>query len=738
MKKAIAFIISIIFILTIFASSAFSASADTAEPLPSAYNHDTQNLSYITSVKSQDEFGNCWAFAAIACCEAEAVKNHGAPLSTDLSELHLTYFAYNGERNTGDRVEAKQAFYENGGYPELSIFTFSNWIGLVDESVAQYSSLVANPNIKLDHSLMYGNVKYYINNVHNYSLPTDMTKVKEAIRTYGAVQTAYYSNDSYYNKTTYSHYCPQAYTSDHAVTIVGWDDTYNKDNFKSSARPQSNGAWLVKNSWGTDWGDDGYFWLSYEDKSVTTATAYDVTPSSDHIFDNNYQYDGGISLTLSKYDKTAAANIFTAKGNEELMAVSVTTLGVANADYTLKIYRNPDKLTPSAFNKGTPVHTQSGKIENIGFTTIPLTDSVTLNKDDIFIVLIETNAHLALDASQSITSGSTVLATSTASVLKDQTYLSINDSGFYDPITTEMPFNARIKAFTKNLVLGSAEFVSAPVATSIEFGQPLSASALSGGEVVDSLSRKAIAGTWSFADSSAIVENGEKVTVIFTPENPSYSTVTKEISITVTPSTPKLTLTTDSQSYRGGDTVGVSATVKNEHSSTLTDLPEIKLYYQINDGEKIFFTDSFTLPESLRGKKITIAAVTDAVEDKYTEAIKSISFSTDSATDDGSDTPNGSDTQKPGGSADTDNSQSNSTQNNNQSTPNITNKETSAQPGSETEAMTDSSLKNDIENDVNTILDNSINGCFASASLSAMLTVSAIFGLALIKKKKYD
>ena len=80
----------------------------------------------------------------------------------------------------------------------------------------------------------------------------------------------------------------------------------------------------------------------------------------------------------------------------------------------------------------------------------------------------------------------------------------------------------------------------------------------------------------------------------------------------------------------------------------------------------------------------------------------------------------------------------NNTQNNNQSVPGIDGNETNKPTGSETEAFTDSALKNDIESDVNLILDKSINGCFASASLSAMLTVSAIFGLALIKKKKYD
>ncbi|MBO7303529.1 MAG: hypothetical protein J6U68_05030, partial [Clostridia bacterium] len=564
MKKAISILLSVILIISALISEGIVASASETD---SAYNNDISNLQYITSIKNQGDYGNCWAFAAIACCEAEAVKNHGASITdTDLSEHHLVYFSYNGERSSGDTVTAVEPYYTFGGFSHLPIFTLSSWIGLVDEDVAKYSDFTANPSISLNPDLMYGNNKYYLTNAYTYSLPDEIDEVKEAILTYGAVQTSYCSSDDFLNKGNYrnkiyAHYCPTAYASDHAVAIVGWDDNYSKDNFKSSARPQNNGAWLVKNSWGNDWGLDGYFWLSYEDKSAIEAIAFDVTPAKD-AYDNNYYHDGGLSTSYVQYDKSSAANVFTASGNEELSAIGITTYKTKNASYSLKIYVNPTNLTPSDFNKGTPVHTQSGTITETGFTTIELTSPVTLAKGDVFVVLVETNAALSIDSDQNVPITGEPLAISDASVLPNQTYFSANDSAFIDASNeahVSNPFNARIKAFTKNTSLGKTELKALPTVSSIKYGQALEEATLSGGEVVDASTQRAIDGKWSFKYPSIIAKNGETVKIIFTPTSTGYESIEAEIEASVIADKPIISITTNKSSYRDGETIKVVA-----------------------------------------------------------------------------------------------------------------------------------------------------------------------------------
>jgi Cysteine protease len=173
---------------------------------------------------------------------------------------------------------------------------------------------------------------------------------------YGAVYTTLYADDGMCGSTTSpaydaatASYCYSGSAApNHAVDIVGWDDSYSRDNF--STRPQGDGAFIVRNSWGTDWGKAGYFYVSYYDARIgyqgapacdqdANAVFCDAEPTGN--FSGVYQYDP-LGWTGSEgYGRQTAwfANDFTARDSDQLAAVSFYA---AEPGSTYTVYASTD------------------------------------------------------------------------------------------------------------------------------------------------------------------------------------------------------------------------------------------------------------------------------------------------------------------------------------------------------------------------------------------------------------
>ena len=141
----------------------------------------------------------------------------------------------------------------------------------------------------------------------------------------------------------YAQYTDEPLKSNHAVAVVGWDDTFSKENWPEGHRPPADGVWIVKNSWGTDWGNDGYFLLSYYDMTLNGIGSFEYVVSKDvenmdHliILEHDYMPSEIVSSTL--FDEPVyAANIFEITEDSVLQYVSTMT-GDLNTTVTAFIF----------------------------------------------------------------------------------------------------------------------------------------------------------------------------------------------------------------------------------------------------------------------------------------------------------------------------------------------------------------------------------------------------------------
>ena len=321
----------------------------------------TYTSPYITPVRNQGTWGVCWSFAATAAIEANILKNASVyttdsytKSNLDLSERHMAWFSHNTFATStsdlsygdGDKKNTPAKAYVGGNAVQVAAY-LARSSGVAPEAEAVYDTSGAMKGVaetnryssvaQMTDWLDLGDYKKDSN-----SIQTAITTIKKAVEDYGAVQASYYSGSNYLKGTKgTSYYSTQTYTN-HAVCIVGWDDTYSASNFKIN--PGADGAWLVKNSWGDSWGDSGYFWMSYYEKSLSGLVAFkmeDVAKTG-----RTYCYTGGGRGATCSTGSTSisAANVYRCQENEALNAVGVYTTA-NNMKVKIEVYRKESAMS---------------------------------------------------------------------------------------------------------------------------------------------------------------------------------------------------------------------------------------------------------------------------------------------------------------------------------------------------------------------------------------------------------
>lgn len=421
----------------------------------------------IPAIRSQSPFGTCWAHSAMAMVEMSLLKQGSLPSNENMSEFQTVFFMNHDWIDplglcTGDNfhlVDSSSSttlspnWYTSGNNTVYTKFMLMDWVGAVSEvkePETKYSVLQDKKGSAfLDDSYAISKDSAHVQDVYVIN-SKDKDIVKQMISDYGAVGISYYENNTYYNANKAAYYNNVNKSTNHAVAAVGWDDNFDASNFKTT--PPGNGAWLIRNSWGDWYGENGYFWISYYDTSLS-GTAYAVRAvSSDEneYYDHNYQYDGGISTyKLGFSSGVEEANVFTAKGKEVLKAVAIYT--DANCNYDIKIYKNlTDENDPTS---GEEVASLDGFQELEGYHTVELEDEkVSLNPDEVFSVVVtlknnnNISTHFAIDNDFH---GGWIY--SDAEAQEGQSfYRALGNNSAWIDLGAQSEANLRIKAYTIN------------------------------------------------------------------------------------------------------------------------------------------------------------------------------------------------------------------------------------------------------------------------------------------------
>ena len=417
----------------------FGKSLSRTATFPASF--DLRSLGRVTPVRDQEMAGTCWAHAALASIESNILTQGGDAMS--FSPQHLSWFVYKAptafttEQRYFDDDPAQpyppnRNVFQQGGWDWQAVAALARWIGPVAEAECPYGPFPNSPAEISPDRLPTGSETVLRHLQHAYYLagPYDPLKlqqfdipaheafvenVKTAIQTYGGVVLAYDALRQYMNASKDAFYHPVGkgrIEANHAVLLVGWDDAYPKENMLVSGdddagyAPPADGAWIFKNSWGTNVGDEGYYRISYYSGVLWSGTAYvtEATANYDSVYDHDpLGWVNGHGYPES--DAAYFANVFTAgtpssplgkaalakaaatggATAESLKAVSFYS-GAPDSEYEIRVFRGGSAGNPAS---GTLVSgPKVGVLEAPGYHTIALDNAPTLSAGERFTVVV--------------------------------------------------------------------------------------------------------------------------------------------------------------------------------------------------------------------------------------------------------------------------------------------------------------------------------------------------------------
>ncbi|MBQ3544147.1 MAG: cell surface protein [Lachnospiraceae bacterium] len=338
------------------------------------YKYSYEDIQRVPMVGNQGNLGTCWAFAALTALSSTVMPKENLVFSVD----HMTL---NNSFAVGQSV---------GGDYSMAMAYLLAWQGPVLEKDDPYGDGISNNNIKPVKHVQEAQIIE----------AKDYETIKKMIFKYGGVQSSFYAysldknmgGTRYYNSETNSYCYIGNNKPNHDIVIIGWDDSYPKENFNTNV--ENDGAFICRNSWGADFGNNGNFYISYYDTNIGVHNVVYTKVEEPDNYDNIYQTDLCGYIGQLGYNKESSyfANVYTAKEDEELMAVGFYATGI---DTEYSIYVCEDfKDVSSLAKRSNPVMT--GKVKNSGYYTIRLDNKIKILKDRKYAIIVRINTPNSL------------------------------------------------------------------------------------------------------------------------------------------------------------------------------------------------------------------------------------------------------------------------------------------------------------------------------------------------------
>ncbi len=330
--------------------------------LPRSYNYIEENC--MPLLKNQGNTNTCWAFASLSALESSKDEDVKGSFSADQLIFHNPF---------------ENQFTSGGSYVVTMAYLLS-WRGPVMEENDPFDG---KSDVRLAPCLHVQEVRE--------SAPKDYEAIKRFVYLYGGVESALYVDfdatlleSSYYNKECNSFCYSGEEISNHDVLIVGWDDDYPAGNFIGEVA--SDGAFLCQNSWGESFGDQGTFWVSYEDVNIG---GYGVVYSRIDTVDNYdliYQSDlcGFTAQIGYEQEECWFANVYTPEDDIFLKAAGFYVTG-KNTEYELYVvprFKNEDSFQLKQY-------VCKGFLEDAGYYTIDFPEAVEIQEGNDFAIVVK-------------------------------------------------------------------------------------------------------------------------------------------------------------------------------------------------------------------------------------------------------------------------------------------------------------------------------------------------------------